>query len=237
MKIGLYDSGIGGLTTLVPISKEFNCNFLYYADNKNFPLGLKTDTEICSAVEPGIKYLQKNCDFVVLACNTSSCYYKSNHVFRLLPYISNMVPQKTLVLATPGTIDFLKLQLKSFLTCDTSLYATLATEFAMGRINRDEIKKFLLLTLKDLPIIPENIVLGCSHYLYLKDILAEIYPYANFYDGNSSLINALKHNCTLNAYKSDSKKFMFSKLEFKFSGVDEKNSYINILKNLLSASL
>ena len=46
-KIGIFDSGIGGLTTLEEIKKLLpNEDYIYYADSKNNPYGEKSDSDL-----------------------------------------------------------------------------------------------------------------------------------------------------------------------------------------------
>ena len=72
--IGIFDSGVGGLTVLSEIRKAFpNEDLVYLGDTLNFPYGFKTKAEI-------IKYSIKNVDFllskdvkmIVIACGTAT---------------------------------------------------------------------------------------------------------------------------------------------------------------------
>ena len=73
-KIGVLDSGIGGLVTLDVIKKELpNENFIYIADSKNNPYGEKSDEELFNIVDNNVKYLlSRNVKMVILACNTAT---------------------------------------------------------------------------------------------------------------------------------------------------------------------
>ena len=47
MRIGVFDSGIGGISVLIRLAREFkNAEFIYYGDNKNAPYGNKSDRDI-----------------------------------------------------------------------------------------------------------------------------------------------------------------------------------------------
>ena len=77
--IGVYDSGIGGLTTLKLLTENFGGNdFLYFADNLAHPFGTKNERELENIVNSGVEKLKNKCDLVVLACNTASTIYKRN---------------------------------------------------------------------------------------------------------------------------------------------------------------
>lgn len=75
MKIGIFDSGIGGLLILKSIRKKLpKYDFVYLGDLKNLPYGNKSDKTIYELTEKAVDYLFKkqNCQIVILACNTAS---------------------------------------------------------------------------------------------------------------------------------------------------------------------
>lgn len=73
-KIGIFDSGIGGVTVLKEIIKILpEEDYIYYSDSKNNPYGDKTEEEIKQICDKIVKYLiEKNCKVIVIACNTAS---------------------------------------------------------------------------------------------------------------------------------------------------------------------
>lgn len=72
--IGIFDSGIGGVTVLKEILKILpEEKYIYYSDSKNNPYGDKTEKEILTICDNIVKYLlQQNCKAIVIACNTAS---------------------------------------------------------------------------------------------------------------------------------------------------------------------
>ena len=72
--IGIFDSGIGGVTVLKEIIKILpNENYIYYSDSKNNPYGDKTQKEIIEICNNIVQFfIQKNCKAIVIACNTAS---------------------------------------------------------------------------------------------------------------------------------------------------------------------
>ncbi len=72
--IGLIDSGVGGFTVLKELQIAFpNEDFIYFGDSKNMPYGEKTNAEIISLVNSGIRFLlNKDVKLIILACNTAS---------------------------------------------------------------------------------------------------------------------------------------------------------------------
>ena len=73
-KIGMFDSGIGGLTVLKELRKLLpNENYIYYADSKNNPYGEKSDEELMKIVTNIVDFLiSKDVKIIVIACNTAT---------------------------------------------------------------------------------------------------------------------------------------------------------------------
>lgn len=74
MPVGIFDSGLGGLTVLEAAKKRLpDQAFVYYGDSENAPYGSKSKDEIYDLTIKGVKTLFRNgCDLVILACNTAS---------------------------------------------------------------------------------------------------------------------------------------------------------------------
>ena len=72
--IGVFDSGIGGVTVLKEILKILpNENYIYYSDSKNNPYGDKSDKEVLEICDDIVqKLLNQDCKAIVIACNTAS---------------------------------------------------------------------------------------------------------------------------------------------------------------------
>lgn len=74
MAVGIFDSGLGGLTVLEAAQKRLpDVDFIYLADSENAPYGVRTADDIyeltCAAVQ---RLFDAGCDLVILACNTAS---------------------------------------------------------------------------------------------------------------------------------------------------------------------
>ncbi len=74
MKIGVFDSGLGGLTILREILKVLpKYDYLYLGDNARVPYGTRSAGLIYSFTVKGLEFLfQQNCQLVILACNTAT---------------------------------------------------------------------------------------------------------------------------------------------------------------------
>ena len=72
-KIGIFDSGVGGLTVLKSLSDKYKCiDYIYIGDNKYCPYGDKTKEELLNYAKRIVNYfIEKGISIIVIACNTS----------------------------------------------------------------------------------------------------------------------------------------------------------------------
>lgn len=228
-KIGIYDSGIGGLTTTARILKQFGGNDIYYlADNKNMPFGSKNEDDLSDIVFNGIRKLRANSDICVIACNTASSAINDEDVIKLLPPKIENCDSQALLMATPYTLS--KIDSNGYLIADSSELATLieihaALNFRMRRdLNMGDIKCYLAQRLFKFKGV-KTVILGCSHYPYCKKEIQAVLGNVSFCDGNENLCN--------NLASFVSKTELASKVDFAFTGCDESKKYRYILNKLL----
>lgn len=117
--IGIFDSGIGGVTVLREIIKVLpNENYIYYSDSKNNPYGDKTNEKVIKICDEITQYfIKRNCKVIVIACNTASAKaskylrekYKNIEFIAIEPAYKMVhdfaYNEPTLVMATKGTIE------------------------------------------------------------------------------------------------------------------------------------
>ncbi len=191
--IGIFDSGIGGITIYKEIHKLLpNENIVYLADSKNAPYGEKSKEEIIEFSVKNTEFLlKKGCKIIVVACNTASTnavkYLRENYsvpIIRVQPAIKpaalNSKTKNVGILATKGT-------LKSDLLYETSqkfaqgvnviekVGEGLVSLIESGKIYSFEMTKLLNKYLQ--PMLKKNIdflVLGCTHYPFLIPQLKKI---------------------------------------------------------------
>ena len=74
MAVGIFDSGLGGLTVLDACAKRLpDVPFVYLGDNAHAPYGVRTADDIYNLTKAGVQRLfDAGCDLVILACNTAS---------------------------------------------------------------------------------------------------------------------------------------------------------------------
>jgi len=74
MAVGIFDSGLGGLTVLDAVTKRLpDVPFVYYGDNAHTPYGVRDAEDVFELTTAGVERLwEAGCDLVILACNTAS---------------------------------------------------------------------------------------------------------------------------------------------------------------------
>lgn len=195
--IGIFDSGIGGLTVAHAIKNKLpNENLIYFGDTAHLPYGDKSTATIQAyAIKIADFFLQKNCKAIVIACNSASAaandllkeYVASrasiiNVIEPMVEYVSQHFSDKSVgVIGTKQTINSKiypnsiakksdTIEVKSL---PTPLLVPMIEEgFLHNRIAHDVIDKYLL----DSGITQiDALVLGCTHYPLIKDELANFY--------------------------------------------------------------
>lgn len=206
--IGIFDSGIGGVTVLKEILKILpNENYIYYSDSKNNPYGDKSDEEIFNICDKIVnEFIKKECKAIVIACNTASAKtskrlrekYPNEIIIAIEPaykMVHDFAYEKsTLIMATKGTIEsekFHKLYEK-YDNHKTYLMACkgLADIIEEGKI--EKVNKYLKENLSEYAGKVENVVLGCTHYPLIQKQIAEVLGKVSFFNGAPSLANHLK---------------------------------------------
>ena len=194
--IGIFDSGVGGLTLLDKLVKALpEESFEYYGDSGNCPYGTKTIEEIRQHTIRIMDYLmQKNCKMIVVACNTITTniidQLRSMYHVPIVgmepgtkPAYSISTSKRIGILATAGTINgqLYNKTLESFnekaffiSQVGTGL-VELIEQNSMESARMHEQLQLLLQPMIDSPI--DTLVLGCTHYNYLTDVLTDLFPY------------------------------------------------------------
>jgi glutamate racemase len=87
MAVGVFDSGLGGLTVLDAIARRLpEVPFVYYGDNAHTPYGVRDPDDIFALTCRGVERLwAEGCDLVILACNTASAVALKRMQERWLP--------------------------------------------------------------------------------------------------------------------------------------------------------
>ena len=183
--IGVFDSGIGGLTVLKElISKLPNEKFIYIADKKYCPYGTMTAEEIKERVQKITSYLV-NCGTkaIVIACNTASVRVSSAREITSSPVIGVIEPtceraiqstknKRVAVLATLSTIDsgiyqkLLKARGITPVALACSEFVDFLENNGINDASGDKMVADKLRAIKDSGI--DTLIHGCTHFSLLE---------------------------------------------------------------------
>lgn len=192
--IGIFDSGVGGLTVLAEIRKNLpNENIIYLGDTKNFPYGNRSKEEIIEfAIQNVETLIEMKVKVIIIACGTATSQaldiLKEKFDIPIIgiieptvEYVKNQSYKEIGVIATEGTIRSgaweQKLKEKSpeisVINKACPMLATIAEEGkAQSPEGRRVIKEYMK-TFKEKKI--DKIILGCTHYpIYEKIIRDEL---------------------------------------------------------------
>lgn len=198
LKIGVIDSGIGGITTLKSLSKCFNAEYYYYHDGANMPYGNKSAGEITSiAVSIIDKMSILDIDIFVIACNTLTAiaidklrqnFNKS--ILGIEPAIKPLVGKegKTVIMATHNTIAsprFARLLKKNG---NVEIIECHDLAKLIEDNNIEGARKCVREILAKHDGV-RNVVLGCTHYVFLRDYIESLGYYV--IDGNYGVAKEL----------------------------------------------
>ena len=196
--IGIFDSGIGGLSIAQEIAKHLpHERFIYFADTAHVPYGPRDDQNIRELTAQAIEWLyRKGCKVAVVACNTASAFsldYLREHygdnfpIIGLVPALKPAVLQsksKTVaVLATPATFrgQLIKDVVDKFAQpSGVTVIPVTCLDLVPFVESGAQMSAACLATLKDIlqPVVDQDadyLVLGCTHYPFLKIAIQSIF--------------------------------------------------------------
>ena len=187
LKIGIFDSGIGGFTILISLlKKRKDVEVFYLADTKRIPFGNKNYKEIRLIAEEICSFFEdKNLDAILIACNTTNACaldILENNLripcFDLINSVSEIVNKQIIgVLATQTTVK--SLYYKNAISSkkeNLKIFQQECPEF-VSEIEKEKLNYNKLNYLADLYLRPllnkniEELILGCSHYPLIYDFL------------------------------------------------------------------
>lgn len=190
MKLGVFDSGIGGEAIAKTLRQTFpHAEIMTVNDKKHIPYGDKIPSEVYRLTDAAIQpLLQAHCDIIILACNTATAAaieplrnkYPDQKFIGIEPMIkpaASLSKSHTIaVCATPATLA-------------SERYATLIQTYGAhleiiepdcsqwaywienNQVNRQRIEN----TINDVCLRSADVVvLGCTHYHWIKDLIVEL---------------------------------------------------------------
>ena len=211
LKIGIFDSGIGGFTILRSLlATRKDIEVYYLADTKRVPYGNKDIEQIRSIAKEICNWFKdKNLDALLIACNTTNACaldILENNLeipcFDLIHSVSEIVTKQNIgVLATLATIKSLHYEkIIESKRENVKVFQQACPEFVpeIERTNLELVKLDYLSDLYINPLLKENveeIILGCSHYPLIYSVLRnKIDPKIRIIDPSSALVNKFNNS-------------------------------------------
>lgn len=208
--VGLLDSGLGGISVLGEALRQLpNEDYVYYGDTANAPYGDKTPEEVLGLVHQAVERLiELRCKAIVIACNTATSVSAGKLRQELALPIIGMEPAlkpasllpgegKILVMATRVTLALPKFQ---------ALMAQYGRDAVpvpcpglMECVERGELEGPQVTALLRQLLGPwlsqpvKAVVLGCTHYPFLRKAIAALFPEGTpLIDGNAGSVRQLR---------------------------------------------
>ncbi len=192
--IGIFDSGIGGLSVLRAVRQRLpSCPILYFGDQAHVPYGPRPLAEVRSFSEAVTRFLLANgAEIVVVACNTASAaaLYHLRAQFPAVPFVGMEPAVKPAagtthsgvvgVLATPATFQgaLYASVIERFARGVTILEDTcpgLVAQIERGDLDGPDTRAILERALQ--PMLArgmDTVVMGCTHYPFVIPLIQEI---------------------------------------------------------------
>lgn len=204
MKLGVFDSGIGGLTVVKSLLEhQLFEEIIYYGDTARVPYGTKDKNTIVRYAIEAVEFFKNfDLDLIIVACNTVSAYaLKEMRESSSCPVIgvveagvlavTNSLKDKNssiLILGTNATVKSkayeIALKENGFCNVDakaTGLFVPLVEEEIFNGAILDETFKHYF---KNISKSPDAVILGCTHFPLIADALQ------NYFGDDTKLIHS-----------------------------------------------
>lgn len=253
--IGVFDSGVGGLSVFSELIKLLpNENYIYFGDTKNLPYGNKSKEELIKISEGIFDFFDKsNVKAVVMACNTTSATVynemKDRYKFKIYPIVQSVSKQIALnnyssvgVFATRATISThaYKNEIQRY-NKHCEVYETACPNWVnivenQLQQNEESIENIKFYVEEMLKNKAEKIILGCTHYPYLINVLTKFAPYDMFINPakyfSQYIYNDIKNSNLINDKREFEPKFYVSSNPENFKSASKLFYRVNFAEEI-----
>ena len=221
--IAVFDSGVGGISVLRELYAFMpNENYIYFGDSANAPYGSKSVSEVLKLSENITdRLIAMDAKAIVIACNTATSVaaaylrdkYKEFPIIGVEPALKPAVLYKeksaVAVMATPITLreEKFKKLMASFedkaeiipVPCEK-----LAGMIEKGILSGKEIEEYIKMLFEPLGKI-DSVVLGCTHYPFIKDSVKKVLGDVSVFDGGEGTARETMRRLSLEHLLSDNR--------------------------------
>ena len=242
--IGFFDSGVGGISVLRQAVRTLpGEDYLYFGDNRNAPYGMRPNEEIRALTLRCVKRMAAQpLKALIVACNTATAAavesLRSQFSFPVIGMEPAIKPAlqatagQVLVLATPATLRMEKFQMLRHRLDDRQRIISLPCPELVPLVERMELDTQALHGLLQQKLAPYReragaVVLGCTHFVFLRSAIAKALPGIPILDGNEGTICRLAQ-CLEGRLENRPRGNIF------LHTTGDANHYIPIMESLLS---
>jgi glutamate racemase len=195
-RIGVFDSGVGGLTVLKAMAEQLPAHYLYFGDTARLPYGTKSAETVARYAIGATRFLEKqNIDLLVIACNTATALaLKDIEGAAHVPVVGVVEPgaaaaaeisknRAAIVIATEATVsshayrNALKHHGVEALEKACPLFVPLVEEGWIEHPVTEQVAKIYLgEATAQSPNGADVLVLACTHYPLIAPLLRRIVP-------------------------------------------------------------
>ncbi len=251
VKIAVFDSGLGSLSIIKEIQKMMKSEIIYFADQKNYPYGTKSQAQLQIIIDRSIKLLQKDFspDFIVIASNTPSLMLNlvTSKIIDVKPPLKiankKSSSKQIGILATKSAINskglsqYIKKEkfpksFKIFKINGTNLVDLV--ESGKFLFDKNYCKKIIR---NDLQILSQQsidvITLSSTHLPFLKLLLKKEFPDVEFIDSGNIVAQKIYSKIKYNKSKRNSLKIFTSgnvkkfQINLKRLGIKNKVNFLS----------
>lgn len=244
MSIGIFDSGMGGITVLNEIRKQYpKLDIHFFGDTARLPYGEKSKEEIIKYSTEIVEFLlTKEVELIVVACNTATSLaldeikekYNINIIGVIEAGVNGVINNKSKnvgLIATTATVNskkytqslnFVNSQIKIIERACPLLVPTIENGNINGAYINELINEYVNHMSKEI----DTLILGCTHYSILKETIKSLYSNINIIDPSVEIVKIINNNNLIKCKDENYKTFFYvsgSKLQFE-----------NNLKNIFS---
>lgn len=207
--IGVFDSGVGGISVLKECTRLLPAEkFVYYGDSAHAPYGERTREEVqrltMAALDP---LVERGVKALVVACNTATSsaieLLRSRYSIPVIGVEPALKPavqaghRHILVMATPITLKLEKFhRLEARFDDEAEVIALpcagLADRIERGNLDAPDLMEFLHRLLDAQMKSADCVVLGCTHYPFIREQIRQAVGDIPFYDGGAGTARELK---------------------------------------------
>ena len=209
--VGVFDSGVGGISVLKALVEELpGEDFAFFGDSAHNPYGEKKPEEVLALSRDIVRgFLGSGCKAVVIACNTATSAaasqlreeYPATPIIGVEPALKpaalSQPHGRVLVLATPLTVRLDKFQRLMHTWGGEEHVVAVPCEGLAARIEQGDLEAPDMYELLQRLVGPyvgsvDAVVLGCTHYPFVQDQLAQIIGEVPFFDSSVGTARQLR---------------------------------------------